>query len=369
MLASTRFSLAVVRPRRAFTLVELLVVIAIIGILIALLLPAVQAAREAARRSQCKNNLKQIGLAMMTHLDAQKHFPSCGWGYHWTGDPNKGFGTTQPGGWMFNILPFMEGKIVHDIALGLTGTSGSGGGSGPKAIALAQMNGVVVPNFNCPSRRSGADVLIKNPSLLETEYNADEGAKSTYGQARADYAGNAGTNQQVTTGGCQVPPGSPADNTGYDGAAYMASNCSWWSADMNGVTFACSRITMKKITDGTTKTYFAGEKSLQPRFYQGGGPTDNGALYEGHDWDVLRWGGHDGNNTTTTPPTYTDLMPLQDKNDSDDNYGRINFGSAHTTGSMFVMCDGSVQVIAYTIDPGIHWKLSNRRDGYTVTIP
>src|SRR5580698_7987617 len=101
--------------RRGFTLVELLVVIAIIGLLIALLLPAVQAAREAARRSQCVNNLKQMSLAWNNHVAATRFMPTGGWGWTWTGDADRGFGLSQPGGWTYNILPFMEESNLHDM--------------------------------------------------------------------------------------------------------------------------------------------------------------------------------------------------------------------------------------------------------------
>ena len=96
------------RVRWAFTIVELLVVIAIIGILVAMLLPAVQAARESARRQQCSNNLKQLTLAAFNHHHAARQFPTGGWGWWWVGDPDRGFSNRQPGGWIFNLMPFTE---------------------------------------------------------------------------------------------------------------------------------------------------------------------------------------------------------------------------------------------------------------------
>ena len=95
------------RRSRAFTLVELLVVIAIIGILVSLLLPAIQAAREAARRDQCINHLKQIGLGFMNHESTHRFFPCAGWNAFYLGDPFGGR-SEQPGGWSFQILPFIE---------------------------------------------------------------------------------------------------------------------------------------------------------------------------------------------------------------------------------------------------------------------
>ncbi len=99
---------AAVVPRRGFTLVELLAVIAIIGLLVSLLLPAVQSARESARRAHCGNNVRQLALGCLAHLNQHGSFPSAGWGWCWTGDPDRGFGKSQPGSWAFSVLSFIE---------------------------------------------------------------------------------------------------------------------------------------------------------------------------------------------------------------------------------------------------------------------
>ena len=150
------------RPRQAvgrtgFTLVELLVVIAIIGVLIALLLPAVQAAREAARRSQCTNNLKQIGLGLQNYGDVYKCFPADAiWGQA-VFQASGGVVTPEPAyhyPWTISILPFIEQKPLYDAINKRIITYGQQSTTTPPAYGangFLQLQSQQIPAFRCPS--------------------------------------------------------------------------------------------------------------------------------------------------------------------------------------------------------------------------
>ncbi|NLE38143.1 MAG: DUF1559 domain-containing protein [Pirellulaceae bacterium] len=337
--------------KRAFTLVELLVVIAIIGILIALLLPAIQAAREAARRAKCTNNLKQIGVAALAHESAHGHFPTGGWGWQWIGDPDRGYGTRQPGGWIYNILGFMEQSELRG--------RGAGQSSSDKALTLAGMIQVPIDTFLCPTRRSGGDgAAVKGRYAGRYYLNINGG--SGIPEAKTDYAVNVGDYNTAHIIGVNWEGPRTSDVAAIDAGSYDGWP-TWIKHNLlTGISFVISTIAERDITDGTSNTYLAGEKSVYPHHYTTGLEWgDDNTLYGGHDWDIMRW----ASPREKLLPDY--LLPIPNNYETGD-YPNYYFGSAHVTICNFVFCDGSVHAVSYNIDPGLHGRLGNRADGFAV---
>lgn len=308
------------RRRAGFTLVELLVVIAIIGILLALLLPAVQAAREAARRAQCANHLKQLGLGMEHHVSAFGRYPTNGWGYCWIGEPLRGTtGIHQPGGWIYNILLYVEQQPLRGLGLSADPTA--------KADGLTQLTQTSFPLLLCPSR-GPALLLPTNPIVVPRNANWQaQVAKTDYAVNEGDYI--TGTHEGPTT----LQQG--------DSGAFA-----WADTTLaTGIAFQRSQVSPAGVTDGLSNTYLLGEKYVSVTGYYD--HSDSGydqSAYSGVDLDINRW--------VLDPPLH-DADAIEER----------RFGSAHPGGCQMVLCDGSVRTISYQIDAEVHRRLGNRMDG------
>src|SRR5262249_24148508 len=212
-----------------FTLIELLVVIAIIAILIGLLLPAVQKVREASNRIRCANNLKQMGIAALNHESTYKRLPGGGWGGRWVGEPDRGTGKSQPGGWVYQLLTFVEQDNLASWGAGL-----------PRSQQLAvnrQRVGATNPLMNCPTRRNSGPFLNRQP----VSYYNCQGFPPVL--ARADYAANAGDINKEENGG----PGSLAEGDGPN----LSRQPKYSTKDLHGVIFQRSEVRIADITNGT----------------------------------------------------------------------------------------------------------------------
>ena len=303
-----------------------MVVITIIGILIALLLPAVQAARESARKLQCANNVKQLALGCTSHLAQIGWFPTDGWGWSWTGEPDRGFGVHQPGGWGYNVLPYIEQQTLHDLGAGNTGAQ--------MLASQLQMYMSIVAIYNCPSRRP----LSLYPYVLGSDIQNCGGPISQ--TERMDYGINAG--DQLLN-----------DNYGPSGYA-NGDNFNWggWvdrSTPGTGISYQRSRFTAAHVTDGLSNTYLVGEANRDPDYYYSGqAADDNHSPFTGFENDSTRDAGQ---------------PPAQDTSGVGTWHG---FGSTHAGSFNMSFCDGSVRTISYGIDLQTHQRLANRADGQPI---
>jgi prepilin-type N-terminal cleavage/methylation domain-containing protein len=299
---------------RGFTLVELLVVIAIIGLLIALLLPAVQSAREAGRRTQCRNNLRQIALAFHVYSDAFKSYPNGGHYYDQTGITFNGTTPQMPprqtAGWPYQILPFIEMTALYEQV------------SDDWGLKAGPTSSTTVPTYLCPTRHGGG-----------------AGARMTNGRAKIDYAG-------AFPGPYTDPP--------------SAGNFHWITEDAGGIILrqvtlgVDNRINEGSVTDGLSNTILVGEK-WQNRLYYGQDdcPGDWTGWISGWTPDIMR--------TTGGPP--------EPDGASDSAYGHslfkrhFFFGGPHPQTVQVALGDAAVRSVRFDVDRVVWWRAGQRNDG------
>ncbi len=340
------------RERSAFTLIELLVVIAIIAILVALLLPSVQQAREAARRSSCKNNLKQIGLALHNYHETFKVFPP---GY--IGDyghyNNSGTtpavhpkGATSAGGngaaqwnWTAFNSPMMEQSAAYD----LLDISNRHGGA---AVDAWSMTGdafqTPVSAFRCPS----------------------------------DVAPDVGTGHRRVRGSTSGTLRAVAI-TNYIGVNRGANNRNVWArkTQANGIFTVDSKTRMRDLTDGSSNTLIAGERCWEYKVTNpGSGAIETVNANAGNLWVTRSSNDAD---VQCTGCGYGDSLGVtghapnpKNVHDSSDvlqhNYTRGQFSSLHAGGVQFVLADGSVRFISENLSNTTYTRLGNRKDGNVI---
>jgi type II secretory pathway pseudopilin PulG len=309
----------------------LLVVIAIIGILVALLLPAIQAAREAARRTQCVNNLKQVGLGILTFENTRKFVPA----------------SRQPCGidnWPVAILPYMEETAAYSTWDHKTGYYAQ----------LAANRTFQVGAYYCPSRRSPPQLSTVGDSPIDQDVSETTNLPGGLG----DYAAVGGDGKPPWD---YASPTEPAPNGSFVHAGpFDASgnpnliNCNFANRLKANVKIQ-PIVKLRNITDGLSKTLFVGEKHVPDEGF-GKGPYGDSSVYNSDEAYVfLRYLG----------PNYAlAASPLEKKGD----WNYTNFGSYHPEICNFVLGDGSVRPISTSVDTITAGYLASRADGQVTVL-
>jgi prepilin-type N-terminal cleavage/methylation domain-containing protein len=366
------------RSRKGFTLIELLVVIAIIAVLIALLLPAVQQAREAARRTQCRNNMKQFGIALHTYHDAHRMFPpgtvTALAGDHYVYSKQNA---------IQQLLPYFEQINVHNTVDFTASWDDQGVGLGA----------TVLPFMICPS--SGASNPIGQWQTVLSTFNALLGANLPTIQSRLDYAFNKGVNDAWCRRNLSDDGGVDGWPTDYTNGAVPNSEAGpfYWDSDTR----------ISHISDGTSNTIMMGEchGGTEFKVCNGAGCTTpigpfglnpaTGDLEASVAWTIgdvsvpaylpfnLTYSIMYGctldplNKTPVTDCMGQRSDPIAIGDGQSDcrssitnpasNHSTSNFRSVHTGGGFFLAADGSVRFLSESIDLTVYRNLSTHKGG------
>ncbi len=347
--------------KKGFTLIELLVVIAIIAILIALLLPAVQAAREAARRTQCKNNMKQLALSLHNYHDTNFVFPP-GW--------HGGNGVA----WGLQLLPYCEFKPIYNLInfnSVITATTGTAPNRNYDQINL------VLNLFKCPSASDSQTISSSRCGGTGNDF-----LYRTSVAAVGNYLGNGGSLLTDGAGpfvptGLGTPPGNEGGSAGSANPGALEVQISAQTAgagvlDNGGVLYEDSRVKISDISDGTTNTALIAEH-YGATCLTGGGLGNTNCSSSHVDSCFGYWANSDsyaggGGATVASDVCFSSVIGVNG-NANGRVGGNGDISSQHEAGAQLALCDGSVRYMSGSTDNNLLTYVCNRGDGQVISLP